>query len=48
MNPADLPALLDPVVNNEADYTKGNRLVTGDAFRKIPKIRYFGNAALYC
>ncbi|MBN3267452.1 glycosyltransferase family 2 protein [Bordetella bronchiseptica] len=46
MNPADLPALLDPVVNNEADYTKGNRLVTGDAFRKIPKIRYFGNAAL--
>ena len=46
MDPRDLPALLDPVVNNEADYTKGNRLVTGEAFKKIPKIRFFGNAAL--
>ncbi|AZY51134.1 glycosyltransferase family 2 protein [Bordetella avium] len=46
MNPADLPGLLDPVVEGGADYTKGNRLVSGDAFRKIPKIRYFGNAAL--
>lgn len=46
MNPDDLPALLDPVVENEADYTKGNRLVTGNAFHKIPKIRFFGNAAL--
>jgi glycosyltransferase involved in cell wall biosynthesis len=46
MNPRDLPALLDPVVDDVADYTKGNRLVTGDAFRKIPKVRFFGNAAL--
>lgn len=46
MDPADLPALLDPVVEGEADYTKGNRLVTGDAFRAIPKIRYFGNSVL--
>lgn len=46
MNPDDLPAILDPVVDDEADYTKGNRLVTGDAFKKIPKIRFFGNAAL--
>ncbi len=46
MDPADLPAILDPVVDNEADYTKGNRLVTGEAFKKIPKIRFFGNAAL--
>ncbi len=46
MDPADLPAILDPVIDDEADYTKGNRLVTGEAFRKIPKIRFFGNSAL--
>lgn len=46
MDPNDMPALLDPVVNDLADYSKGNRLVTGEAFRKIPKVRYFGNAAL--
>ena len=46
MDPSDLPALLDPVVNGEADYTKGNRLFTGEAWHKIPKARYMGNAAL--
>lgn len=46
MNPEDLPALLDPVVDNQADYTKGNRLVTGEAFKRIPKIRFFGNSVL--
>jgi len=46
MNPADLPAILDPVVDNMADYTKGNRLVTGNAFKKIPKVRFFGNSVL--
>lgn len=46
MDPDDLPAILDPVVEGEADYTKGNRLVTGEAFKKIPKIRFFGNSAL--
>ena len=46
MNPLDLPALLDPVVDDAADYAKGNRLFTGEAYRKIPKIRYFGNGFL--
>lgn len=46
MDPADLPAILDPVVNGEADYTKGNRLFTAESFRKIPKVRYFGNSIL--
>jgi glycosyltransferase involved in cell wall biosynthesis len=46
MDPDDLPAILDPVIDDTADYTKGNRLVTGEAFRKIPKIRFFGNSAL--
>lgn len=46
MNPDDLPALLDPVVNGEVDYSKGNRLFTGEAYKKIPKVRYFGNSVL--
>lgn len=46
MNPVNLPALLDPVVSAIADYAKGNRLFTGEAFRIIPKIRYFGNGFL--
>ncbi len=46
MNPENLSAILDPVVENRADYSKGNRLFTGEAYKKIPKIRYFGNALL--
>jgi glycosyltransferase involved in cell wall biosynthesis len=46
MDPADLPALLDPVVEGRADYAKGNRLFTGEAYQIIPKVRYFGNAFL--
>lgn len=46
MDPDDLPALLDPVVAGEVDYSKGNRLFTGEAWHKIPKTRYMGNAAL--
>ncbi len=46
MDPEDLPGLLDPVVKGEVDYTKGNRLFTGEAWHKIPKSRYMGNAAL--
>jgi len=46
MAPEDLPAILDPVVEDRADYSKGNRLFTGEAYQKIPKTRYFGNAFL--
>lgn len=46
MDPADLPDLLDPVVEDRADYSKGNRLFTGEAWHKIPKIRYLGNSML--
>jgi len=46
MDPADLPALLEPVVDGKADYSKGNRLVTGEAWEKIPHARYLGNSAL--
>ena len=46
MDPEDLPALLDPVVEGRADYAKGNRLFTGEAWKRIPRVRYLGNAFL--
>jgi glycosyltransferase involved in cell wall biosynthesis len=46
MDPDDMPALLDPVVEGRADYAKGNRLFTGDAWNQIPRVRYLGNSAM--
>lgn len=46
MDPDDLPALLQPLLNDECDYAKGNRLFTGDAWNQIPRVRYLGNAAM--
>jgi glycosyltransferase involved in cell wall biosynthesis len=46
MDPKDLPKLLEPVVEGKVDYSKGNRLFTGRAWRVIPKTRYLGNAIL--
>lgn len=46
MSIKNLPSLLDPVAENHADYSKGNRLFTGDVYKKMPKLRYFGNAFL--
>ena len=46
MDPNDLPLLLEPIVKEEIDYSKGNRLFTGKAWRIIPRTRYLGNAML--
>jgi len=46
MDPADLPALIEPIVEEKIDYAKGNRLFTGDAWNKIPRVRYLGNSLL--
>lgn len=46
MDPDDLPNILNPIADNLTDYTKGNRLVTGEAWRKIPHLRYLGNSIL--
>jgi glycosyltransferase involved in cell wall biosynthesis len=46
MDPADLPSLLDPVVDEGVDYTKGNRLIWRGAYKLIPKKRFFGNSIL--
>ncbi len=46
MDPEDMPSLLEPVANGEVDYSKGNRLFTGNAWNLIPKVRYLGNSFL--
>jgi glycosyltransferase involved in cell wall biosynthesis len=46
MDPADLPSILTPIANEEADYCKGNRLFTGEAWKIIPRVRYLGNSML--
>lgn len=46
MPPGELTKLLDPIVENKADYVKGNRLLVRDATKKFPKFRFFGNAIL--
>jgi len=46
MDPADLPRLLDPLVEGGADYAKGNRLAHPDLWRVMPKFRLLGNALL--
>ncbi len=46
MDPADMPELLRPVLEEGVDYAKGNRLFTGDAWNIIPRVRYLGNSML--
>jgi glycosyltransferase involved in cell wall biosynthesis len=46
MPPEKLHAIIAPVAENRADYSKANRLFTGEAYKKMPKVRYFGNAFL--
>jgi len=46
MDPADLPALLDPIVEDRADYSKGNRLCYKLSWKIIPPTRYLGIIAL--
>jgi len=46
MNSDELPKLIEPVICGQVDYAKGNRLFTGEAYEKIPRVRYFGNAFL--
>lgn len=46
MDPADMPDLLRPVLEEGVDYAKGNRLFTGDAWNIIPRVRYLGNSMM--
>ena len=46
MDPDELLELATPVARGEVDYTKANRLFTGEAWNLIPHYRYLGNALL--
>ena len=46
MDPDELEMLTTPVVRDELDYAKANRLFTGSAWALIPRNRYLGNAVL--
>lgn len=46
MDPALIPSFIAPIINGEADYTKGNRFYDLEEIRAMPKVRLFGNAVL--
>jgi glycosyltransferase involved in cell wall biosynthesis len=46
MDPSELRELVEPVARGEVEYTKANRLVSGEAWNVIPTTRYLGNAVL--
>jgi glycosyltransferase involved in cell wall biosynthesis len=46
MDPVELPDIAGPVARGEAEYAKANRLVSGEAWKVIPRTRYLGNAVL--
>lgn len=46
MDPNELNSICRPVIEENIDYVKGNRLIHRSALLVIPKIRYLGNAIL--
>lgn len=46
MDPAELESICSPVINDDIDYVKGNRLIHKSAWIAIPRIRYLGNSIL--
>ena len=46
MDPDELEGLVEPVARGEVEYAKANRLVSGEAWKVIPRTRYLGNAVL--
>lgn len=46
MDPSLIPDFVAPIIDGEADYTKGNRFFDLEGIHAMPKVRLFGNAAL--
>ncbi|PCH94878.1 MAG: ribonuclease BN [Bacteroidetes bacterium] len=46
MDIKSLRGLIDPVLAGKSDIMKGNRFFSGEAWKQMPRIRYFGNAIL--
>ncbi len=46
MNPKLIPYFVQPLIQGQADYTKGNRFFRLEDLRNMPKVRLLGNAVL--
>jgi len=46
MDIKELSQFLDRIIDMDVDLVKGNRFFSGEAWKKIPKVRYLGNATL--
>lgn len=46
MDPSLIPRFVAPILEGEADYTKGNRFFNLEEIRAMPPVRIFGNAVL--
>ena len=46
MDPDHLLALLDPILHEGYDFSKGNRFFASDSFKGMPLVRTFGNIVL--
>lgn len=46
MDPALIPAFIEPILRGEADYTKGNRFFDLTNIHRMPAMRIIGNAVL--
>ena len=46
MDPFYIDKLILPLLNDEADYSKGNRFMNSNVLKNMPKVRLIGNSAL--
>jgi len=46
MDPNELESIIKPVIDENIDYVKGNRLIHRSAWLVIPRVRFFGNSIL--
>ena len=46
MDPSELKSICSPIIFENIDYVKGNRLIHRSSLLVIPKIRYLGNSVL--
>ncbi len=46
MDPELMPRFIDPILNGEADYCKGNRFFRPESLSGMPPVRLIGNAGL--
>ena len=46
MIPELIPKLVQPIIDQMGEFTKGNRFRSIDVFKRMPKVRLFGNIGL--